>query len=593
MYLGKIEWRHVLGVGSKSKITSLHLLDNGKAVCVSSLPTTARVFDLTTGVFQWETTIGKDTTDSVYSEWSISSRDVAYLEINPLASGYELVATEYNSISGSESASTTIELPWFSSGSSCRFIFPHLICLHPQDDAINMVNVKISDSHQRIQLEDLIPSLNGAQSVVLDVTKNFVLLKTPKEIAVYRITDEGLKRIDLQLPGGTLLVSVPSIKDTDSQHRYLVGLVQTGKEFHLRVYDVETNEERGDLSGALKLPEQVGAPALLSTYLLKKPNGDLSYRYIIGTTDDSVLYGSKKEVYWTREESLTSIVQVEIVDLPVSSIEASIEEEFGSDQLVGGIFGHAIRRLSLQVRQLALVGQQLLAGQINFAGRRDSPGANSGALERDRFGLHKLILIVTRPGKLFAIDTISGRIVWQRLLKGVSTDKIRLYVQRTSIHYPLEPQCVILAKSSVARESVLFVFHPITGEPAAPVDGYVHLGYNVQQALLLPQNDETEYLKPLLLLDESAVPHVYPPTESATSHVLKMSNHLYLFTADTKSCALRGYSLAKSHNDQLLSTPVWQLQLCSSNDLMEEEIVSIVSRHPDEKVMLAEDRLVF
>jgi hypothetical protein len=230
------------------------------------------------------------------------------------------------------------------------------------------------------------------------------------------------------------------------------------------------------------------------------------------------------------------------------------------------------------------MAQQLMAGQINFV-RRDIVGNNNRALERDRFGLHKLVLIVTRPGKLFAMDTLSGRIVWQRLLKNVNTNKLRLYVQRTSIHYPLEPQCTILTKSSDSKEGILFVFHPITGEPAQfGVEGYVNLGFNVQQALLLSQNEETEYIKPLLLLDESAVPHVFPPTESALNHAVKMSDNLYVFVADTKSCVLRGYSLAKSTADHLSSSPVWQLQLCSSNDVVEEEIVSIVSRHPEEKV---------
>lgn len=537
---------------------------------------------MTTGILQWEATLAKET-QPVFSSWAVSTRDIISVEINPsTSSGYELLLSEYSSTSGSESVSPAIELPWFSPGSNCQLAFPNLVCLHSQDDAINVVDVRNSDSHQRIQLSDL--GLTPSQSVVLEVQKNFVSLKTSESFSVYKVTDEGLERIGGEWPSETVLVDVPSVKDSEAQQRYLAGLITDGNDFLIRIYDLEAKQVLDDVCGKLKLPEQVGSPSLFSTYLMRKPNGELSYRYVISTTDDSLLYGSKKEVYWTREESLTSIIQVEIVDLPVSSIEASIEEEFGSDQQLGGILGHTIRRISSQLRQLMIVARQLLAGQINLV-RRDSTGSNSRALERDRFGLHKLILIVTRPGKLFAMDTLSGRIVWQRLLKDVNTDKLRLYVQRTSIHYPLEPQCTILSKSSITKEAVLFVFHPISGEPAHfGNEGYVQLGYNVQQALLLPQNEETEYIKPLLLLDENAVPHVFPPTESTLNHVVKMSDNLYMFTADTKSCMLRGYSLAKSSTDQLSSTPVWQLQLCTSSDSVEEEIVSIVSRHPEEKV---------
>lgn len=574
----------MLGNGSKSKTYSLHLLENGKVVSISSPPTTVRVFDLSSGVLQWETAVTKET-HSTFSKWSVSTRDVVSVEINPSKSGYELLFTEYSSISGSESVSPVTELPWFSPGSNCQLIFPHLICLRPQDDTVNVVDVRNSDSHQRIHLGDLGLATGADQSIGMDVVKNLVVFRTVEELALYKITDEGLERVGGKWPSETLLMDIPSVKDAEAQHTYLAGLIKTEKDYSIRVYDLESNQILEDVCGNLKLPDQVGVPQLMSTYLMRKQNGELSYRYVISTSDDSLLYGSKKEVYWSREESLTSIVQVEIVDLPISSIEASIEEEFGTDQQLGGIFGHTIRRISSQLRQLAILGRQLLAGQINLV-RRDSPGSSSRALERDRFGLHKLILILTRPGKLFAMDTLSGRIVWQRLLKDVNTDKIRLYVQRTSIHYPLEPRCTILAKSSVTRQTVLFVFHPITGEPAQfGNDGYVQLGYNVQQALLLPQNEETEYIKPLLLLDESAIPHVFPPTESTLHYVHKMSGDLYMFTADTKSCLLRGYSLAKSKPGQLSSAPIWQLQLCSSSsDSIEEEIVSIVSRHPEEKV---------
>ena len=580
--IGKIEWRHLLGSGSKGKISSLFLLENGKVVSISHSPNIIRVFDMSTGILQWEATITKET-QPVFNSWAISTRDIVSVEIIPSrSSGYELLLSEYSSTSGSESVSPTIELPWFSPGSNCQLVFPHLVCLHSEDDVINIMDVRNLDSHQRVQFSDI--GLTSRHSVVMEVGKHFFSLKNTEGFSVFKVTDQGLERLGGEWPSETVLVDSPSVKDNEAQQRYIAGLIKDGNDFLIRIYDLEANQVLQDVSGKLKLPEQVGSPNLFSTYLMKKQNGELSYRYAISTTDDSLLYGSKKEVYWSREESLTSIIQVEIVDLPVSSIEASIEEEFGSDQQLGGILGHTFRRISSQLRQLAIVAQQLLAGQINLV-RRDSTGSSSRTLERDRFGLHKLILIVTRPGKLFAMDTVSGRIVWQRLLIDVNTDKLRLYVQRTSIHYPLEPQCTILAKSSSTNQAVLFVFHPISGEPAQfGKEGYVELGYKVQQALLLPQNEETEYLKPLLLLDENTIPHAFPPTVSVLNHVAKVSDKLYMFTADTKSCMLRGYSLAKSNVDQLTSAPVWQLQLCTSSDSIEEEIVSIVSRHPEEKV---------
>ena len=36
------------------------------------------------------------------------------------------------------------------------------------------------------------------------------------------------------------------------------------------------------------------------------------------------------KVMWSREEALSTIASMEMVDLPVSEVEAKMEEEFGS-----------------------------------------------------------------------------------------------------------------------------------------------------------------------------------------------------------------------------------------------------------------------
>lgn len=556
-------------MGAKSKFQNLLPLIDGKVVTVSGTPVTLRAFDLTTGVLQWETTVTKDTV-AVFSQWAVTGSDIISVEIYPSKTGlYELLVKEYSSNSGTEESLPNIDLAWFKNEMQCQLAYPHLFCL--ENGAVNMMDVKDPLSHQRIPLEDL-----GLSNVLeLGVTKSqpLVWLRSANQFSVFRPSGEGLVAINSKLPFNTLLVDVPALKDSDSE-QYLACLIPEGNDYSMEILQLETGQMLSDLGGLLKLPEHVSRPNLLFTYLVRKLGGPLSYRYLISTEDDSLVYGSKKEVYWSREESLTSIVQVEMVDLPVSSIEASIEEEFASQ--TGGILSRTIRRISSQLRQLFILFRQVLAGESLLRNRDNN--VSSDSLVRDRFGLHKLIVIVTRAGKVFAMDTVTGRIVWQRLLKDVNTEKLRLFFQRTSTYYPLEAQCTILTKSISTGRSVLVVLNPITGEHT-----YLPLGYSVQQALLLPQSEETEHMKPLLMLDHLNVPHVFP-ADSGTTQVVKMAGQLYLFTADSKSCLMRGYSLSRSTVEQLSATPVWQLQLCSSTDSTQEEIVSIVGRHPDEKV---------
>ncbi len=544
-------------------------MDHHIVTVSGSSPATLRAFDLSTGILQWEFTLPAKDIQPITSLFGVNSKYVTSADIQQTKSaGYELSVTQVDMISGSEESLPAADLPWFNPiGTQCQLVYPHLACL--EKDALNVVDVRDPVKHQRIPLEEL--SLRSALEI--GSIKGFLWLKTADRFHVFRLTNDGVKPI-ARSPDSTLLVDIPNVKEAEGQ--YISFLVANGpSDYLIRVLQVDSGTLLDNVGGSLKLAEDNGQPDIFSTYLTKKAGGDLSYRYAITTADDALLYGSKKEIYWSREESLTSILQVEMVDLPVSETDASIEEEFGFDK--EAIYGHAIRRLASQFKQILILARGVLTGENLI--RSSDNSMSTQDLVRDRFGLHKLIIIVTKPGKIFAMDSLTGKIVWQRLLVNINTDKLRLYIQRTSIHYPLEPQCTILAKSSThAGQSVLFVFHPITG-----LGNYVQLGYGVQQALLLPQTAETEYLKPLVLLDHESRPHVYP--SSGTNQLVNLAGQLYLFTADPKTCLMKGYSLAKSTSEKLSATPIWQLQLCSSTD-SSEEIVSLVGRHPEEKVIL-------
>jgi len=574
---GKLEWRQIFSPGPKGKIHSVFTMDAGKIIAISGMPVSVKAFDINNGILLWETSLLKESQNVVFSHWSSNLKDVVSVEVIDTESSYKLIATEYQSYSGVETVVQTMTLPWFNTNMKCEFAYPQLLCLNSNRDGLDVIDIRDDESHTKIHLTDL----GMAGPAEMGVTKHhtavlpFVWIRDAEQLLVLKAcgSDQTLKPIT-SLPMSTQLIDVPVQKETTSGE-YLAYL---SAENSIEILDTATGEIMKDVGGRVTLPSQVGAPQLFSIYLLKKQQGDLSYRFLISTEDHALLYGSRKEIYWRREESLTSIIQVEMVDLPVTEAEVSIEEEFATDP--NGILAHTLRRLGSQMRQLSVFWRTILRGS-------DQPDrTNSNALVRDRFGLHKLILILTKPGKLFAMDTITGRIVWQRLLT-TTGDKMVLFVQRTSIHYPLEPQCTVLIQQQPGADSrgaSLFVFHPITGEPANQGDGYIHLDYVVQQAILLPQSEETDFVKTLLLIDDQTLPHVFPSTELTLNQVVKMADQLFFFTADTKSCLMRGYSLRRSTKDQLTASAVWKLQLCSGDASYAETIGSIVGRHPEEKV---------
>jgi len=66
-----------------------------------------------------------------------------------------------------------------------------------------------------------------------------------------------------------------------------------------------------------------------------------------------------------------------------------------------------------------------------------------------------MLVILTRAGKVFGIDNISGKHHWQLYLPKVNgfanDEQMRLIVQRSAKHFPLQPLCTILGKDAVSQ----------------------------------------------------------------------------------------------------------------------------------------------
>jgi len=64
-----------------------------------------------------------------------------------------------------------------------------------------------------------------------------------------------------------------------------------------------------------------------------------------------------------------------------------------------------------------------------------------------------MLVLLTRAGKIFGIDNVSGKHHWQLHLPNVigfaNDEQMRLIVQRSAKHFPLQPLCTILGKNAV------------------------------------------------------------------------------------------------------------------------------------------------
>lgn len=279
---------------------------------------------------------------------------------------------------------------------------------------------------------------------------------------------------------------------------------------------------------------------------------------LISTKDHTALFVSTQgKVVWMREEALANIVATEFVDLPVSDVDAAIEKEFDNQE--SGYLDMFMRRLVSQIYQL----QTMLS--------LDSPSSkNSASLVRDKFGLHKIILAVSSTGKVFAIDNLSGKLIWALYIPNITPYSINnklftpIFVQRSTRHIPHPAQVSLLFKDSITSEGVLFILDPISGLPIDSETG-LKLGYQVSLSFLLPGVNKN-YLRGILLLDSNNKVHLEPPTSP-------IPKSYFLYKVESKTGVLTGYLL----QEDLKLSKTWELNLG-------QPVVNVASKNPIEKV---------
>lgn len=159
-------------------------------------------------------------------------------------------------------------------------------------------------------------------------------------------------------------------------------------------------------------------------------------------------------------------------------------------------------------------------------------------LVRDDFGLHKMMVIMTKSGKLFGIDNVNGKQFWTRNLKNFQSfaneQNVKIFIQRTSKYYPLSAQCAIIAREPASGNGILYQFNPISGQPVN--GGITKLNYKIQQAFLLHRSGEN-FLKGILFIDDKNEARVLPESS------LAIADKFFFYIVDKKSGILNGYQI--------------------------------------------------
>jgi len=150
---------------------------------------------------------------------------------------------------------------------------------------------------------------------------------------------------------------------------------------------------------------------------------------------------------WSREEGLGDVSSFVIMDLPSVHVYTAYMKEVGSSQ--GNILSQFLHRIHAQFTQF-----------LEFVSGGNSVSTTSEARPyADQMGFRKIVVAVSRAGKLFGLQTDSGAVVWTNDVSKKCQRPEDLVVVRKSSHFP--PQTLLICRNDGNTE--LIWFNPLDG----------------------------------------------------------------------------------------------------------------------------------
>ncbi|KAK3852368.1 hypothetical protein Pcinc_041045 [Petrolisthes cinctipes] len=536
---GDIVWRQVLESGENGRVEAL--VGEGQRV-TSVAGRMVRTWDTLTAALVHETYLTHTPHPGLLERAVVVGE--SELVLGEVVAG-SVVVTTLDRVSGSPLDHTNVVAPWISTDTKCGSAGKSLVCVELSLSLIFVLLLTapspefVSQPLASVGLEAPEP---GSQ----------VLLQNVPGAPDHLIIQVGPGRRLVHLDGNSLHL----VRDLGGSQTsavaggVLYSLTQVAHVVTLGAVDLETGAEVGEQGLVVELPTHTGQAISLYVHHYQTSDGGSALRALLTCSDHSLHLLSSAGVVWWREEAMARVVSVEGVDLPVDGANINFQDPLpASPDWVSSL----VHRVRTQVSQVSHWVSLVME-------RSDSTfPAPLHTLYRDQLNLRKLLVLATASGKIMGVDSWTGEVVWRIYVSELTPlegDKLLLYTQRTSAHFPHQPQCVVVGKHRETGEGVLVAFNPNTGEGVGDRGGVMTLGYTIIQALLLHHPDH-QYLKPVVLVDDTMKLHVFPA--GGESVVLQHKDSIFVHLARPGSTHLTGYTLRFSTPGNLVLREVWRV----------------------------------
>ncbi|KAI9260224.1 hypothetical protein BY458DRAFT_516541 [Sporodiniella umbellata] len=320
------------------------------------------------------------------------------------------------------------------------------------------------------------------------------------------------------------------------------------------------------------------------------------FQLLVVTEGSSLFCYNENYVLWSREESLASITASEFLELPEQKMWSQMvdESEAATPKAIENSPIHRyLHRLSVHMKDLGKLPSWVIS---HFAGMYSTSLGSGDArlsileaqscwlnqsdpetLYRDNFGLRKLLISVTRNGKIVAQDTTQrGKIVWSRYAPHYSFDGV--YVVRTA-HAKLPP--IVVAYGSIADpvegEATGFIrLNALTGDnyistiPEADdfFEPVVTTTIQVDKVVYLPIEEPEERTHLLAIYEANTERvYIYPDTTAARERFASEFLSKFYLTAESEK-GLKGFKVIEGYRGSLKVSPVWNFILPKGETLL-------------------------
>ncbi|KAM3618234.1 uncharacterized protein V6R79_017759 [Siganus canaliculatus] len=575
--VGGMNWEIVLDSGSFQAACLVGQQDSVKHVAVLK-KTVISLHYLYNGHQKWIENLPESETVDYQSVYSDGNGEVHALGIVPHS---HITIVTYSLEDGEIIKQISVEAPWLSNiPSSCAVIGKgFLMCVDPSSTSLQMLDLHTESQMTQISLQSLgLEIAPGFHPVLVATQPNsarqplseFFLQVGPEQFLLLQLNDGQIVTLRDFKPA--MLVSFATTGEKT------VAAVMSPKNktaCSVNLFSAESGRRLLDTTLIYTLDPNGGKPEKLHVQAYLKKDDAVGYRVMVQAEDHTLTFLQQPgRVVWTREEALSDVVTMEMVDLPLTGTQAELEGEFGKK--ADGLMSMVLKRLSSQLILLqAWIGH---LWKLFYDARKPRSQVKNDVtienLSRDEFNLQKMMVMVTSSGKLFGIDSKTGNILWRHYLDNVpSNAAFKLMVQRTTAHFPHPPQCTLLIKDKDTGLATLHVFNPIFGKkshitpPALPQP--------ILQSLMLPLMDQ-DYAKVLLLVDDQYKVSAFPSTKNVLQQLQEMASSIFFYLVDSSQGRLSGYRLRTDLSTEL----IWDVLIPTEV----QRIVTVKGKRPNEHV---------